>query len=441
MKASLRKAHPEWPEEEVEKKAAMTFGSVFGTNPQHAEKLESEGKWEGYKHSHSKKDKKEINRYFSFVPGFEIKERDGTKYAEGFVSDSAEDIGHDILGDQKNLVDKLNSGNAVVSKLSWRHDWMKAKENTSEREITPFGVMAQKAELRSNPISGNMAAWASYKLNPHYPDFDKKVEQAKEGFVNAFSIEYDVLPGGATYETIGNVRRRYIKEYNILGVGVAARPMQPNAIMTGFYAKEYEMAEEQQGKIGKHNSVPDEEFDADELCGGATHEMEHTDNVEDAKSIAKDHLSEDPDYYKKLRKMEERKESDAENFGSAAARQETAKRQGGNTMEDKERAELLQKQLDEANAQKKELEGKVKELSGQTTALGELKEDYAKFKKEQEAKVLANAQAKEVEEKEHQAKEAQVKEFKELFASYKEKPTWEAANELIRRVGGPLEAG
>lgn len=54
----------------------------------------------------------------------------------------------------------------------------------------------------------------------------------------------------------------------------------------------------------KYNETPDSEFDKDELALGIKTEMEHTDNKEEATSIAKDHLQEDEKYYTKLKKME-----------------------------------------------------------------------------------------------------------------------------------------
>lgn len=56
--------------------------------------------------------------------------------------------------------------------------------------------------------------------------------------------------------------------------------------------------------IGKHSNVPDSHFDAKQLKLGIKVEMEHTNNRKIAKNIAKDHLSEIPDYYTKLLKME-----------------------------------------------------------------------------------------------------------------------------------------
>lgn len=45
-----------------------------------------------------------------------------------------------------------------------------------------------------------------------------------------------------------------------------------------------------------------EDFDEDQLVKGATHEMEHTDSIDEAMRIAMDHLVEDKNYYKKLEK-------------------------------------------------------------------------------------------------------------------------------------------
>ena len=44
------------------------------------------------------------------------------------------------------------------------------------------------------------------------------------------------------------------------------------------------------------------QVDPDELAMGIEVEKEHTDNLEERKKIAMDHLSEDPHYYSKLKK-------------------------------------------------------------------------------------------------------------------------------------------
>jgi len=49
----------------------------------------------------------------------------------------------------------------------------------------------------------------------------------------------------------------------------------------------------------------EEEFDPKELRMGAEVELDHTDDKEEAKKIAMDHLREIPDYYTRLKKMED----------------------------------------------------------------------------------------------------------------------------------------
>lgn len=56
--------------------------------------------------------------------------------------------------------------------------------------------------------------------------------------------------------------------------------------------------------IGKHNKIPDSEFDKKELAMGIKIEYEHTNDLEMAKAIAKDHLYEFSDYYSRLEIME-----------------------------------------------------------------------------------------------------------------------------------------
>jgi hypothetical protein len=56
--------------------------------------------------------------------------------------------------------------------------------------------------------------------------------------------------------------------------------------------------------VGRHDRVPDERFNRKQLKMGIKIEKEHTDSPTVAKAIAHDHLSEIPDYYTRLKKME-----------------------------------------------------------------------------------------------------------------------------------------
>jgi hypothetical protein len=57
---------------------------------------------------------------------------------------------------------------------------------------------------------------------------------------------------------------------------------------------------------GEADNVPDSDFDKKKLEHGKKHEMEHTENPDIAKEVAKDHMLEDEDYYKKVEEIEKK---------------------------------------------------------------------------------------------------------------------------------------
>ena len=57
--------------------------------------------------------------------------------------------------------------------------------------------------------------------------------------------------------------------------------------------------------VGKHKEVPVTKFNPEQIKMGIEVEKEHTDSPAIAQQIAKDHLSEIPDYYTRLKKMED----------------------------------------------------------------------------------------------------------------------------------------
>ena len=59
-------------------------------------------------------------------------------------------------------------------------------------------------------------------------------------------------------------------------------------------------------KGGKADKMKPGDFDKKQLAVGTKHEREHTTDKGLAREIAMDHLAEDPNYYKKLKKMEKK---------------------------------------------------------------------------------------------------------------------------------------
>jgi len=114
-------------------------------------------------------------------------------------------------------------------------------------------------------------------------------------------------------------KESYLKKYNELWVKVRESKNREDKekILEDIEALRKQYQEEGYNKLInkfkdtkdiKINETPDSEFDAKELALGIKTEMEHTDNLEEATSIAKDHLQELPDYYTKLVKMEKTKD-------------------------------------------------------------------------------------------------------------------------------------
>lgn len=78
----------------------------------------------------------------------------------------------------------------------------------------------------------------------------------------------------------------------------AAIHANANESVCKFYKKLDEALDKLPG--GLADNEPDSNFDQTELNMGIRHEMEHTQDEDLAREIAKDHLKEDPHYYSKM---------------------------------------------------------------------------------------------------------------------------------------------
>lgn len=98
---------------------------------------------------------------------------------------------------------------------------------------------------------------------------------------------------------------------------------------------------------GLGDNRPDSDFDPTELRKGMHVEEEHTRDTAIAKEIAKDHLTEDKDYYKKLAKMEGKKQaykSEEDNYWEYHAKDPKAK---ARFIDDKRRGGKARKEASE----------------------------------------------------------------------------------------------
>ena len=121
----------------------------------------------------------------------------------------------------------------------------------------------------------------------------------------------------------GNPSRRWGSQ--IVGtlkdaVGLANRHKEESDRITAE-----ELGEDPAGKLagkipgGKADKHKPSDFDAKELAMGVKIEKEHTDDPALAKEIAMDHLAEFPDYYTRLKKMEQEAEAEGGKTASRVA--------------------------------------------------------------------------------------------------------------------------
>ena len=91
-----------------------------------------------------------------------------------------------------------------------------------------------------------------------------------------------------------------------IGSNIDAAIIKMKKIIDGYISPEEEETTDEVETVGKHNDIPDSEFDPEELAKGIEIEKEHTDDIELAKAIAKDHLREkgQENYYSYLLVME-----------------------------------------------------------------------------------------------------------------------------------------
>lgn len=89
---------------------------------------------------------------------------------------------------------------------------------------------------------------------------------------------------------------------------IAPKPLSETGSKTEYSTVGKSTTEKLKG--GRADGKPDEEFDPEQLKAGIKVEREHTSDPQQAKEVAKDHLSESPDYYKRLAVMEAEAKSD-----------------------------------------------------------------------------------------------------------------------------------
>lgn len=152
-------------------------------------------------------------------------------------------------------------------------------------------------------------------MNRYLEKIAKKLEEKEHDWSPAIVGGLADIPAGAAIGWAGHeLGKKFMGGRTALATGLvsgattaaAADYLQRRAEKKGTLEKKARETPERKHTpgVGRHNKVPDSGFRAKELALGRKVEKEHVDSYQAAEDIAKDHLSELPDYYSRLRKME-----------------------------------------------------------------------------------------------------------------------------------------
>lgn len=167
---------------------------------------------------------------FLFSDKIEIKSREENGeeqfYVSGIVSSSNKDLGNDIVS-KNALLQLVDTFNTKAIKLGYDH----MEILTGVPSTVPIGTAVKGA----SKLIDDDKAFAEFKLNKHLSIFEEVKGSIQDGHLDAFSVEYitrEAVPEVATKNTPRN-----ILSWDVTGVGMTGRPMNEDAVMADFYAK------------------------------------------------------------------------------------------------------------------------------------------------------------------------------------------------------------
>jgi len=299
---------------------------------------------------------------------FEYKAEDENYFVCGYASTTGIDQVNDLV--TSNCLSDMASqllNKEVAVKLGIEHDWVR----TNDPRILPYAKVVDAKVLDGNKL------FVKTKLFKEHPNFKTIWSAIKEGYLDAFSIEY--LPQVKWSDNQNGKNVRVLDKVELSGITFTGRPINPNARITDVFVKAALVAdaEDVMKQILHSEGVPtaapvqeakSEEPDPEQLRMGIEVEMEHTSDPAVAEKIARDHLKEVSDYYTKLKKVEN-KCSKGDNLAEEEAKPEA-------------KAEVKADEKDLLIAQ---LKAKVEELEKKTEIKALIKDAIKELQPEEKA--------------------------------------------------------
>lgn len=179
-----------------------------------------------------------------------------------------------------------------------------------------FGyTLGQLKEITPRNIAGVSKLWVLQVAAPDLADLRKSYGLAAQLNEQPFHITVALRRKGVLQEnnvskfdaaTGRGEAKQAAADETTYDCGCSGKCMCPSTCVCKRYCECADKKSAAADKLtgGEADGAPDSQFPPAVLAEGAKHEHEHTDDDQIAEEIAKDHLSEDPAYYKKQEKIE-----------------------------------------------------------------------------------------------------------------------------------------
>lgn len=201
-----------------------------------------------------------VSKFTFFTDSVSIKTRiddDGEKqhYIEGYVSTSHIDLGNDIVTKEamEDMVLQIKNSNI---KLDIEHEAPKKSLN-----IIPVGrILDARVDEKG--------LWVKAIINKHSSRFQEVWMSIKNGFIDAFSIAYQVIKTKSKY--IDGKAVRILDQVKLVNIALTGNPMNPECKIGAVMTKSLENIESEEEQMAEDAEIkhvePEQEAPAQEIA-------------------------------------------------------------------------------------------------------------------------------------------------------------------------------
>lgn len=154
-------------------------------------------------------------------------------YVEGFVTTPMKDLQGEVVKETV-FPEIVNNIAKAPHNLGWLHH-ESPYANPEAAKAEP-AIMFEEARVERNPI-GKLGVWVRGKLNKMHPAFKQSWYELKEGFLNAFSMEF--MPLNETQGYVDGKATNIVDQIKYLSTSLVRAPANEGAYITKVYAKSY----------------------------------------------------------------------------------------------------------------------------------------------------------------------------------------------------------